>query len=300
MNTRQRRTLLGLTAVATGMGLFTTAAQAAVPPPEAPQAPVAGYTYVSKAGVRDSSRTHFVVARCPAGKVALGGGVRIVGGQNRVLLRGSYPQRNGWAAVAQELEPLGPGSGMRAAWQVVAYAVCAKAPAGLMYVARTSVSTSQPSRTGQVFCPTGKRLLALGGRINGADFKAGVNAVTADTRRLRSATVRGGEAAPTAARWSVTAYAVCTGPIGQTLAASFWKPVIGTARSGTAFAPCPRGTRAFGAGVRLSGNAGVLNRLVPVDLRPTVRPPGARATVSELGSGLGATWYLKAQAVCAR
>ncbi|WP_449348956.1 hypothetical protein [Streptomyces shaanxiensis] len=300
MNTRQRRTLLGLTAVATGMGLFTTAAQAAVPPPEAPQAPVAGYTYVSKASAHNSSRTHSVFARCPAGRVALGGGVRIVGGQNRVLLRGSYPQRTGWVAAAQELEPGGPGSGPRAPWQVVAYAVCAKAPAGLTYQARTSASTSQPSSTGQVFCPTGKRLLALGGRVNGAGFKVGVNAITVDSGQLRSATARGGEATPTAARWSVTAYAVCTAPIGQTLVESFWKPVIGAAQSGTAFAPCRQGTRAFGAGVRLSGNAGVLNRLALVELRPTVRPPGARATVSELGSGLSATWYLKAQAVCAR
>ncbi|MFC8429972.1 hypothetical protein [Streptomyces sp. NPDC057253] len=298
MNTRQRRTLLGLTAVATGMGLFTTAAQAAVPPPEAPQAPVAGYTIVSRAGVHNSSRTHSVLARCPAGKVALGGGVRIVGGQNRVLLRGSYPQRNGWVAVAQELVPRDPGSGMRAAWHVVAHAVCAKAPAGLTYEARTSASTSGPWKTAQVFCPAGKRLLAAGGRMNGADFKAGLNSVAADSR-LRSATVRGGEATPTSALWSVTAYGVCTGPLGQTLRESVWQAVSGAAQSGTAFAACPRGTRAFGAGVRLSGNAGVLNRLVPVELRSTVRPPGARTTVSELGSGLAATWHLKAQVICA-
>jgi hypothetical protein len=282
------------------MGLLTTAAQAAVPPPEAPQAPVAGYTYVSRAGVHDSSRTHSVLARCPAGRVALGGGVRIVGGEHRVLLRGSYPQRHGWAAVAQELEPGGAGSGTRAAWHVVAYAVCAKAPTGLTYVARTSAYTSQDVKTAQAFCPTGKRLLAQGGRINGADFKVGVNSVTVDTRLLKSATVRGSEARSTAARWSVTAYAVCTNPIGQTLHESFWKPVTGATRSRTASVTCPHGTRAFGAGVRLSGNAGVLNRLALLELRPTQRPPGARATVSELGSGLAAAWYLRPQAVCAR
>ncbi|MFF0088512.1 hypothetical protein ACFYSF_00980 [Streptomyces canus] len=300
MNTRLRRTLLGLTAVATGMGMFTTAADAAVPPPEVPQAPVSGYTYVSKASGHDSSRTHSVVARCPAGRVALGGGVRIVEGENRVLLRGSYPQRHGWVAVAQELEPRGAGSGTGAAWHVVAYAVCAKAPAGLTYVARTSARTSENSRTKQAVCPTGRRLLGLGGRITHADFKAGINSVTVDTTLVKSATVRGSKARPTGARWSVTAYAVCTDPRGQTLHESFWKPVADGTRSGAASASCPRGTRAFGAGVRLYGNAGVLNRLALLELRPTVRPPAARARVSELGSGLAATWYLKAQAVCAR
>lgn len=279
--------------------MFTASAEATPPRPQGPQA-VTGYTYVSKAGTYDSNRTDTAYARCPAGKVPLAGGAQIVGGQNRVLLRASHPQGSTWVAVAQELEPRGRGSGTRARWYVRSYAVCAKAPAGLSYVDSRTSYTSVTPRSRQVVCPTGKKLIGVGGRINGADHKAGINSVTVDSALLKSATVRGSRAAATSAEWSVVSFGVCTRPLGQTLREGPWTYVPGPALSKTVAVSCPRGTRSFGAGVRLHGTDATLDRLVPTKLRPTPDSVGAEATVSELVPGTPAAWYLKAQVICAR
>ncbi|WP_405521388.1 hypothetical protein [Streptomyces canus] len=301
MNTRQRRTLLGLTAVATGMGMFTTAADAAVPPPEARQAPVSGYTYVERFSRLSSDSARSVSAPCPSGKVVLAGGVRIVGGGGRVLLRGSYPGLSAsghkWLATAEEI-----GGGTQARWYLRAYAVCADRPAGLTYrTVPSAFNSNRPDKSITGTCPAGTRLVGAGARLRGASHRVGINSVTMTKLTQRSASARAAEAVATNLPWSVAVHLACAGPLaGQTFHESGWKAAVGPAQSRTAVVNCPRGTKAFGAGMRLAGASATLNRLVPVELRPTRSPAGARVTVSELAPGQAATWYVKAQVICAR
>jgi len=85
-------------------------------------------TYVTETSVNDSVATKSVTATCPVGKEALGGGVKINGGNTDgiVVPSESAPvvsatnSRVGWIAGGRETV------GETAPWQVVAYAICAE------------------------------------------------------------------------------------------------------------------------------------------------------------------------------
>jgi len=283
-------TVLALCAAFAGQSLASTPAAAA------PAAPVSGYSVVERAGTFNSVSAHSVSAPCPRGKVVLAGGARIVNGGQRVLLRASYPVRSlfgdRWIASAEEVVP-----GTSANWQIRSYAVCANRPAGLTYKSVTSgISSGNIKFLPRVDCPGSTRLIGLGARIAGAGNRAGLNSITI-TSGL-SASARASEAVATDQRWSVTSHAVCARALDLSFRESGWKRVGGPAQSGTAVANCPRGSKSFGVGVRLSATNAILNRLVPVGLRPTAT--GSQVTVSEPAPGTPGTWYLKAQVLCAR
>jgi hypothetical protein len=85
-------------------------------------------TYVTETSVNDTLTTKAVTATCPVGKEAIGGGVRINGGnvEGAVVPSESAPvvsatnARVGWIAGGREIGK------EDASWQVVAYAVCAE------------------------------------------------------------------------------------------------------------------------------------------------------------------------------
>ncbi|MEU6142141.1 hypothetical protein ABZ848_17455 [Streptomyces sp. NPDC047081] len=282
-----------------GSGLVSTPAAANVLLDE-PTA-VSGYTYVERHSTYDSGSSRDVSAPCPSGKVVLAGGVSFVGGKRGVLLRGSYPVHSsagdGWTASAEEV-----GAGTTANWQLRAYAVCADKPAGLTYKQATSAFDSFSPKTVAVACPASTRLIGLGARVTGADHRVGVNSITL-TRRLRVGYARAGEAVPTARRWALTTYAVCAKPLEQTFHESAWKSAAPAASSNTAVARCWPGSRAYATGLVFSGSSATLDRLAPVELRPTSIPPApaeGRVGLTELAPGTPATWSLKAQVICVR
>jgi hypothetical protein len=84
--------------------------------------------YVTETSVNDSETEKSVVAKCPAGKEAIGGGARINSSSSvEVAINGSYPlveannARQGWIASGRETAATETGN-----WQIVAYAVCAE------------------------------------------------------------------------------------------------------------------------------------------------------------------------------
>lgn len=84
-------------------------------------------TYVTETSVNDSETEKSVIAACPTGKEAIGGGAKINSPVAvNVGVSGSYPEvavnnaRTGWIATGHET-PTEAGN-----WQVVAYAVCAE------------------------------------------------------------------------------------------------------------------------------------------------------------------------------
>jgi len=82
--------------------------------------------YESKQSASTSEPNKTVTASCPAGKEAIGGGVRLEGELANVSVTGSYPvssgaARTGWEALAHETGGDIPGN-----WSVIAFVVCAE------------------------------------------------------------------------------------------------------------------------------------------------------------------------------
>lgn len=275
---------------------------ASVPAAAAPTSPVSGYRYVQQDSAFNSASARSVSARCPRGKVVLAGGAYIVGGGQRVLLRGSYPVHSfsgdWWTASAEEFAAGGTSAG----WQVRSYAVCANRPAGLTYGAVSSASDSSSPKSVRQNCPVGTQIIGVGARVIGADYRVGLNAITITSDHSTSA--RASEATATRQKWSVVSHAVCARPLGQVFRETGHWVNTGSTPPPTATANCPQGSLAFGAGLRFRANLAGLNRLVPLEVRPTQplspAPARARATVSELAQGIPGTLQFRAQVICAR
>jgi hypothetical protein len=73
-----------------------------------------------------SDHEHTVIALCPSGKEAIGGGVRVTGANTKVVPTESAPEFNtsgariGWSASVREIEAESES------WTLLAYAVCAE------------------------------------------------------------------------------------------------------------------------------------------------------------------------------
>jgi len=78
---------------------------------------------------------------------------------------------------------------------------------GLERVDSTSASNSTTPKTQATTCPTGKRLLGGGVRLNPLITQLDVQQSFPDNDNVYRATVR--EVTPTAASWSITVFAVC-------------------------------------------------------------------------------------------
>ena len=87
---------------------------------------VKNVTYVTETTGPQSETNRTLLAKCPAGKEAIGGGVRVTGANSKVVPTESAPEfdatgaRIGWSASARELEPE-PSN-----WTLLTYAVCAE------------------------------------------------------------------------------------------------------------------------------------------------------------------------------
>jgi hypothetical protein len=87
---------------------------------------VKNVSYYNSASVTNNEPNKSATVECPAGKEALGGGVRLEGELKEVATTGSYPYyngsvHNGWTAIAHE-----SGAGPYGDWSIVAFAVCAE------------------------------------------------------------------------------------------------------------------------------------------------------------------------------
>ena len=113
--------------------------------------------------------------------------------KNRSLLRVDFAAGQLPAGPAGPTGPAGPAG-----------------PAGLSGVERvdtTSASNSVTSKTQATTCPTGKRLLGGGVRLNPLLTQLDVQQAFPDNDNVFRATVR--EVTATAANWSITVFAVC-------------------------------------------------------------------------------------------
>ena len=82
--------------------------------------------YENSSSVTNNEQNKTALVNCPAGKQALGGGVRLEGELAGVAVTGSYPssngtQRTGWEAIAHET-----GAGPYGDWSIVSFVICAE------------------------------------------------------------------------------------------------------------------------------------------------------------------------------
>ncbi len=87
---------------------------------------VKNVSYVNSSSVTNTEANKTATAECPAGKEAVGGGIRLEGELASVATTGSYPfftggLHTGWTAIAHE-----SGGGPFGDWSIVAFAVCAE------------------------------------------------------------------------------------------------------------------------------------------------------------------------------
>ena len=168
----------------------------------------------------DSASSKSVTASCPAGKQLVGaaaGKTFEAGGQVRMLaLRPSSDLRSVVSSFRED------ETGFGGAWQPRTYALCSTPLTGMQRVAATSASNSA-AKSVTATCPTGKRLIGLGGETAG-----GAGQVVLDVLRpnqsLTAAIVSAREdRTGFAGNWTVTAYAVCA-VAPQGLAAGVGEP----------------------------------------------------------------------------
>jgi hypothetical protein len=155
-----RRTWLTF-GVAFGLTAAVVAAQILVAG-TGPAAAATGIELVVVSGGHNSDDKR-AIARCPVGKQVLGGGGRVLDGEGFVVLAWAAPDPDlgGFQAIGREV----PG-GYGAAWEVVAYAICAAPIDGLQYVAARAQSAPGGRHVeATASCPAGKRVVGAGGRV---------------------------------------------------------------------------------------------------------------------------------------
>ena len=169
---------------------------------------IAGQEVVGVLSLADSTAEKSVTAACPAGKRVIGGGGAIGTSDFAIqrILTGVTPNSALTTVTATGHED---EAGYGQDWTVVAYAVCAAAPAGLQRVTATSPLGSDEFSQASVNCPVGKHMLGIGGTINGGAGQVLIDDLKTNAA-LSKATITGFEdTAGFDADWNVTAYAIC-------------------------------------------------------------------------------------------
>lgn len=113
--------------------------------------------------------------------------------QNGSLVRGDFTAGSLPAGPAGPAGPVGPAG-----------------PAGLSGLERveaTSINNSTPSRTGAIACPSGKRLLGGGARVNPILPQVAISSSYPDNDNTYRGFAR--EVNGTGSSWSLTVFAVC-------------------------------------------------------------------------------------------
>jgi hypothetical protein len=135
--------------------IFAVAA-ATLPPASPALASIPGWEVVSQRSAIDSiSKT--VSASCRPGKVAIGGGYRIVDGDGEVDARSLFIGKS--FVVADGFED---PTGYSKDWYIIAYAVCSDPLPGLEKVQAFAPVSSASTRGVRVACPPGKRVVGTG------------------------------------------------------------------------------------------------------------------------------------------
>jgi hypothetical protein len=160
----------------------------------------------STTGAASSATRHVQTVNCPSGTRVIGAGGTILDGEGRVKIDEIAPS----AALDQVTVTASEDQdGTSESWSVRAYAVCSLAPSGLVRV--TAVTPNGWDGTSVIArCPSGKRLLGLGGGVSATDLHALRVYGLIPSSSLTSATTRAITKGSTAGvTGEVRSYAIC-------------------------------------------------------------------------------------------
>lgn len=254
---------------------------------------VPGIEVVTVAGPANSNQVKSVQASCPAGKQVIGGGGSAGAFFTGVILTEITldPALTSVTVTGRE-----DAYGTSQQWPVVAHAVCAEPPPGLQLVTTTGVYSSTKRQTVSVRCPTGKQVLSVGGRVDGAEGEVVLTSAWVSTNPA-VAYITGAEGDDGTDRsWGMRVHAVCADPLPgyQVLQHT-------TAPGSPPLQPfqtpaCPAGKRVLGVGGRTTTSIPyaevVLNVLVP-------NAQSVSVFAMEDRDGTQDQWSTLAQAICA-
>jgi len=286
------KTLLGLSVVAGSSALPALAAT--------PAHAVPGLQTVVVTGPITSNFTQAVTAPCPSGTRAVGGGA-LIGGSDRVRINAAVPTAGGFTVLGVE-----PTGGTTEDWFIVVHARCAPLASlpGLEYHTATTALDSAGRHKAVAFCPTGKRLIGLGGSIDSNNI--GQDRLVLTTLRpdlgLTSVVVDSAETENGfSGNWRAGATAVCVNPVTgmRLITAESYEGSTSLRRTQVA---CPAGTAVHAAGFDLgsaSGQAFVSTFILDTDLNSNPNIQGAELTAREDATGYSDSWRAPAYAICA-
>lgn len=298
--TRRRTPLVAGVATA----LLCALAAVAVPAPVAAALPGAAVRS-QQSRPFSSEPTRVVAAYCPAGTRVTGGGGRVDGHPDHVVVTRMRPVHTNnldrFEVAASEDE-----TGTSLQWTVTAIALCASPVDGMEIVSETRPGNDTVNSYAHVTCPAGKLPIGGGGQITGG--KGQVHLGYLRDQYSHSTLARGMEdTTGFAGDWTVTAYAVCVPfpPPGSVRTVAAHHEVDSqNPREVTAevTAACPAGMTVTGVYGMSFGNGdrnAVVQSVAPAALPGGV--PGDEATVvARENNEIAGTWSVTAMASCHR
>ncbi|MGW3424858.1 hypothetical protein [Streptomyces phaeochromogenes] len=289
-------------AVGVALAGLTATATAASPALGASSGPAEIVDYTIKRGSytpNNSDSYKSADVRCPTGTVVLGGGGEISGAAGRVALRVVNPHResNGRYRVTVGATEISFGTAQK--WNVRAYAVCGKRPAGYYFTDwKTTVKNHTAAfKTATATCPAGKKPLGYSAKVTGADGNASLRSMHISAFSPRTVSISASEAPMNSlSSWSVSSRALCANiSVGQQ------EKTGDLSATGFAAVPCPEDRRPLSAGVTLSTDARTRRYLLVRAVYPFTLfgGSGSVAQVSEYRNSTSGAWKVRARVVCA-
>ena len=148
---------------------------------------VVGLESRTAAGALDSAASKSATAVCPAGKQVTGAaGFKTHGAFGEVRLLAARPAADLKSVVSSFRED---ENGFAGSWQPTAHALCVSPLTGMQRVAATSASTSA-AKSVTATCPTGKRLVGLGGETAGGSGQVMIDVIRPDPGLTAAVTSR--------------------------------------------------------------------------------------------------------------
>jgi hypothetical protein len=123
--------------------------------------PLPGLQIVQATGPSNSRNKH-MTAVCPVGKRLLGGGGEVLGEESRVSLNDIVPDEE---LTKMRVRGLEDQNATDDDWALRAYAICADPLDGLELVTRHSHLGPHDFKSARADCPSGKRLVGIGGNV---------------------------------------------------------------------------------------------------------------------------------------
>jgi hypothetical protein len=277
-----RRALAAVTAVLAG-----GAAAVAVASPAA--ADITERIVVTATSPSNTATWKDVNAVCPGDMAALGGGAAIIGGDFSAHITASVPMpvSDGHYARAQV------HAGGATPWAVRAYTVCGNGVTGRDVVLNAAaIPANAVSGAVGVSCPSGKRVIGMGGYVSSDDFiLSGVDV----SSTLTSATMWWGRTldAPLSLTGWAEVWAVCIDPVPGLVRVR----VVSSLNSAdkVLLPTCPAGKIVYDVGGGVS--TGAARRIAKLDVLVPLYT-NAGVTVREFPSGSSLNWAAFGTVIC--